>query len=73
MNGKQSTLRRPISCLHPLEVDPKVNLQKTIPDAEATAAEQSQESAGHTRLVRAAAVKARQCVGNWISELTDSI
>ena len=73
VNGKQSTLRHPISCLYLLEVDPNVNLQKTIPDAEATPAEQSKESAGHTRPIRAAAVKARQCVGNWISELTDSI
>ena len=72
-NGKQSTLRRPISCLYPLEIDPKVNPQKKSPDAEATPADACQDEAGHTRPVRVAAVKAQQCVSNWISELTDSI
>ena len=38
-NGKQSTLRRPISCLYPLEVDPQSNPLKKSPDVEATPAD----------------------------------
>ena len=72
-NGKQSTLRRPISCLYPLEVDPQSNVQKNSPAVEATATDKSQEPIRYTRPTRVAAVKAQQRVSEWISELTDSI
>lgn len=79
-NGKQSTLRRPISCLYPLEVDPQSNPQMKNPDMEATPVDKSQkeadttlEEARHARPVRVATVKARQRVSEWISDLNDSI
>jgi len=44
-NGKHFTLRRPISCLYPLEINPKVNPQK-ISDMKATPAYEYQEDDG---------------------------
>ena len=88
-NGKQSILRRPISCLYPLEVDSQSNSLKNSnmegtlvnESQEATpangprdtSADKPQEEARRTRPVRVATVKAQQRVNEWISALTDSV
>ena len=84
-NGKQSTLRRPISCLYPLELDPKTSDMNATPvnDKSKGEAVKSQDSTSPddksqnddrpTRPIRAATVKAQQRVSQWVSELTDSM
>ena len=88
-NGKQSILRRPISCLYPLEVDSQSNSpknsnvegtlvnesQEATPanGPQNTSADKPQEEARRTRPVRVATVKAQQRVNEWISALTDII
>ena len=83
-NGKQSILRRPISCLFPLEVDSQSNSPKNsnvedtladesreaTPSQEDTSADKPQEEARHIRPVKVATVKAQQRVNEWISALT---
>ena len=84
-NGKQSTLRRPISCLYPLELNPKTSDMNTTPvnDKSKEEAVKSQDSTSPddksqnddrpTRPVRAATVKAQQRVSQWVSELTSEL
>ena len=80
-NGKQSTLRCPVSCLYPLEVDPQSNPQTQTDRVEMPTAGKSQEGevdkseddVRHTRPVRTATVKAQQRMSDWISELTDNV
>lgn len=80
--GKLSTLRRPISCLYPLEVEPSIDLEDKTPTTEEDCANKDGEMTrqpdnctSKTRLlpVRAAAVKAQQQVRNWMSELTNIV
>jgi len=76
-NGKQFTLRRPISRLYPLEVNPQLYSQKTPTyDVDATLADRSQEEvtsamsqeeAIDTRPVRVATVKAHKRMRERIS------
>ena len=79
-NGKLTRLRRPISCLYPLEVEPRIteasNVEGDIAnkDGEMTTQPDNPTSeARQNRPVRAAAVKARQQVHSWMSELTDIV
>ena len=81
-NGKLSTLRRPISHLYPLEVEPK-SLDSEMSTAEGdesnqdrqmtTQSESPTSEASEGRPARAAAVRARQQVRDWMSELTDTV
>ena len=79
-NGKLSTLRRPISRLYPLEVEPKSNLDSEMSTAEGDESNQdrqmttqSESPTSKERPARAAAVRARQQVRDWMSELTDTV
>ena len=82
-NGKLSTLRCPISRLYPLEVEPKSNLDSEMSTAEGdesnqdrqmtTQSESPTSKASKGRPDRAAVVRARQQVRDWMSELTDTV
>ena len=79
-NGKLSTLRRPISRLYPLEVEPKRNLDSEMSTAEGDESNQdrqmttqSESPTSKRQPARAAAVRARQQVRDWLSELTDTV
>ena len=81
-NGRLSTLRRPISRLYPLEVEPKTSSDdKTMTDGDgpkqdehlSTQPDNSTSKDNQVRPARVAAVRARQRVSGWISELTDSV
>ena len=71
-NGKQSTLRRPISCLYPLEVEPKTetSTQEGNNEGEVMILDDStsEPETTHNRPTRVAAVKARQLVCDWMSD-----
>ena len=73
-NGRPSTLRRPISCLYPLEVTPKSTagsnsaLSKQDDNVKTTEAD---DGVSHTRPARAAAERARQQMHKWITDNGD--
>ena len=74
-NGRQATLRRPISCLYPLEAmpKPKDNLKFTSSDKDnSTKITGADDSMLPTRPVRASATKAQQQVHKWMTELNDN-
>ena len=81
-NGKLSTLRRPLSCLYPLEAEPSISSQDKTPTTDEECANkdgemttQSDNCTPNTRArpIRAAASKARQQVHQWMSNLTDTV
>ena len=81
-NGKQSTLRRPISCLYPLELDPKTSDVDDAPDDDKSqevaqedtpADDKSHEDARCSRPVRLATVKAQERLSKWVSDLTSEL
>ena len=73
-NGRQATLRRPISCLYPLEERPK---SKANPKFTSSEKDDSAKITGAddctlpTQPVRASATRARQQVHKWMTELND--
>lgn len=73
-NGKLSTLRRPLSCLYPLEAEPSISSEdKTSTTEEDCANKDGETITQPDRPIRAAAVKARHQVYKWMSNLTDTV
>ena len=71
-NGRLSTLRRPISCLYPLEVTPKSKADSNSEQDGSVRITEADDSVSPTRPARAAAERARQQVRKWITELNDN-
>ena len=78
-NGKQSTLRRPISCLYPLELDLKTSDVDGAPDDDKSqeedtpADDKSHKDARCSRPVRLATVQAQERFSKWVSDLTSEL
>ena len=70
-NGKPQTLRRPITCLYPLEVMSEAKKSSTIYDQDDSKQNVTVDNPV-SRPVRAAAQRARQQVSEWITDQDDT-
>jgi len=69
-NGRASTLKRPITCLYPLEIAPKTGLDDnmTTETAHQKSVDESVSEIRCAKPIRAAAQRARQQVLQWMTD-----